>query len=225
MKKSLLILACGMIAPLFLACSLDSEQHATTVYYPYSGRAMVYADQPRDSLWFVTTESWTVKSDASWCTIQESITDVKNPYANTLVEVCGSVFFQPNLTGKWRSAIVTLGGGDYIAQVAYFQAPHLHLIRPGRSFDENGFPTKLYTLTDSATWTADSITFETFDKWTLQAQGTLLNPVVTAGEAGRHTVRFEMNENTTANQRTDTLLLTSRGVTDKIPVVQLPLSR
>ena len=186
---------------------------------------MVYADQPSDSLWFITTESWTVKSDASWCTIQESITDVENPYSNTFVEVIGSVYFQPNQTGKWRSAIISMGSGDYIAQVAYFQAPHLHLIRPGRSYDENGFPTKLYTLTDSATWTTDSITFETFDNWTLQAQGDLLQPVVTSGKAGKHTVRFVMSENTTANQRRDTLLLTSNGITDRIPVVQLPLSR
>ena len=186
---------------------------------------MVYADQPSDSLWFVTTESWTVKSDVPWCTIQESIADVTNPYANTLVEVCGDIYFQPNLTGQWRSAIITFGGGEYIAQVAYFQAPHLHLIRPGRSYDENGFPTQLYTLTDSATWTTDSVTFETFDNWTLQAQGNLVQPLVTSGKAGKHTVKFEMTENNTADKRIDTLLLTSRGVTDKIPVVQLSLSK
>ena len=66
------------------------------------------------------------------------------------------------------------------------------------------------------------VKFETFGSWTLQAQGELLEPLQTTGPAGTHTVRFALKPNTTDVQRTDTLLLTSRGVTDKIPVVQLP---
>ena len=224
MKKNLLILSCVVIASLSIACNEESEYHSTSIYYPHSGRAMVYADQPYDSLWFVTTESWTVTSNVPWCTIQESIADVNNPYSNTLIEVCGAVFFEPNQTGDWRSAIITVGGGDYVAQVAYFQAPHLHLIRPSRSYDENGFPTNVYTLTDSATWTVDSVTFETFDNWKLQSKGTMLQPMETTGKAGTHTVKFQMSKNLTSEKRTDTLLLTSRGITDKIPVVQLPMS-
>lgn len=225
MKQNYFFLVCCLLGITLASCMNESEYHTTTIYYPSSGRTLVYADQPSDTIWFATTESWTVTSNSGWCTIDNYIAQMTNPYTNALVETSGNIYFEPNLTGDWRYAIVSVNGGDYIAQVAYYQAPFLHLTRPGRYYNENGFPTDLVELTDSATWTTDSVTFETFGPWTLSAQGVLLEPEVTEGEAGKHTVRFSFPQNPLTEDRKDTLLLTSRGVTDKIPVRQLALKK
>lgn len=222
MKKTLLALTGLLSLATLTSCDKGNEYHSTAIYYPSSGRAMVYADQTADSLQFVSTESWQLTSNASWCTIPSAYSKFTNPVANALVEFSCPINFEPNQTGDWRLAIVTIGAGEYTTQTGYYQAPHLHLLRPGRAYNADGFPTELVALTDSATWTTDSVKFETFGSWTLQAQGELLEPLQTTGPAGTHTVRFALKPNTTDVQRTDTLLLTSRGVTDKIPVVQLP---
>lgn len=225
MKKVFFIAACGLILATMLSCNDDTDFHSTSIYYPYAGRAMVYADQPMDSIAFSCTESWVVSSSMPWCTVSTNIAKVDNPYKNIIIEASGFIYFEPNLTGEWRSSVITIHAEEYSAQVAYYQAPNLHLIRPGRDFDENGFPTQLNALTDSASWTTDSVTFETFGAWTLASQKGLLTPAKESGPSGVHTVSFSFSKNGSTSERVDTLLLTSCGVTDKIPVKQLPVNK
>ena len=95
MKKTVL-LSLAMFALVSLqSCVKENEYHSTQLYYPYAGRALVYADQPSDTIWFASTESWLLASDQTWCTIPTGRDHLENPYANTLVQSVVPIMFEP----------------------------------------------------------------------------------------------------------------------------------
>jgi hypothetical protein len=79
----------------------------------------------------------------------------------------------------------------------------------------------LVTLTAPASAELDSVEFEVFSNWTLTAvDGSWVTPQKTSGKAGVYKVFLDLKQNTVSQERRDTLLLTSNGITDSIPVLQ-----
>lgn len=222
MKKTVL-LSLAMFALVSLqSCVKENEYHSTQLYYPYAGRALVYADQPSDTIWFASTESWLLASDQTWCTIPTGRDHLENPYANTLVQSVVPIMFEPNTTGQWRSADISIKADEYAVAARYYQSPFHDLIRPGVSYDTQGFPSEINELTDSAHILLDSLRFITHNGWTLTAKdGSWLTPATTNGTMGDNKVMVTLTRNTSTQDRIDTLLLSSSGVTTPIVIRQL----
>ncbi|MCR5819578.1 MAG: hypothetical protein K6F94_01310 [Bacteroidaceae bacterium] len=222
MKKKILIPLAILAVFSMHSCIKENEYHRSLIYYPYAGRALVYADQPTDSIYFASTESWLLLSSQTWCTIPSGRQSLDNPYANTLVDAVVTLSFEPNTTGAWRSVDVTVRADEYSVASRYYQSPFHELIRPGVSNDEQGFPSEINLLTDSAHVLTDSLHFVTHANWTLSAKdGTWLTPESTSGEQGDNKVMISLTPNTSTTDRTDTLLLMSSGVTTPIAIRQL----
>ena len=82
-----------------------------------------------------------------------------------------------------------------------------------------------FCLTDSATWLVDSLSFTTQKAWTLtlknQADSEWITAEQTSGAAGHHLVTLNMTENTSAEERKATFVLSSSDINTEIIVCQL----
>ena len=221
MKKTLSILA--LAALLASACSkADSEMHRTSVIYPSSGTAVVFADQTRDTLRYVTTEPHSIISTGSWCKPDNSFLNDFTILENSLYTLVANIDFEPNTTGEMRAATVTVLGTQCSASAIYCQVPYLAVLRPTRMVNTQTLEAITYELTDSAHHTTDSVAFFTYGDWSLTPQsGEWVSVQRMQGMKGENTVRLTLTPNTTDADRRDTLFLTSNGVTDKLPLLQL----
>ena len=219
MKKLFFVLTAAVIT--CIACNKDIENHETTLYRPSSGTSiMAHADQKWDSITFITTESYTLASDVAWCQIPEEFRSLNNPYVNTLVLCTAPFYLVTNTSGKARIAIITIQAGEYSVTASIYQYPFLYVQTPTRNY-LNG---QLNELEVEAKETSSEIAFTVYDDWTLTPQEGLwmhVNTEQQTGHEGSNNVALTFDENSTGADRRDTLLLKSRGVTDKIPVVQL----
>ncbi len=220
MKKLLFVFGLATLA--FVGCKNEVENHQTWLVRPSSGTSvMTYADQKLDSICFMTTESYTLTSSVDWCKIPEGFKSLKNPYTNTLVISSVPVQLEANTTGEGRMALINIAAGENTITATVYQYPFLCITYPVRGLMD-GVLSEL--LVPSKTLTAE-VNFTTFDSWTLVPKdGTWLH-VDTKGQSGsegEHKVSLTLDANDSGEIRRDTLLLTSRGVTDKIPVAQEP---
>jgi hypothetical protein len=219
MKKLFFLLT--VAATMIISCG-KNESHYTEVYYPTNRSLLVMADQTADSLIFASTDSWTLTSNADWCTFDSEYKSYTNKYENTWVQFSVPLTFTPNRTGKVRDAVVLIDGGQSTNAAYYVQVPYLGISRPMRFVsNETLMPTEILTLNLTASSVADSVAFVVYGDWTLQAlQGQWLTPSATSGRKGTCKVFLDIDSNTTEAERRDTLLLTSNGVMDSIFVVQ-----
>ena len=218
MKKILFPLLA--ISLLMASCIEDKGNHLTQIVSP-NGMAIVYADQPSDTLYYQTTEQHTLTTNVNWMRVQDDIISQIKFKDEMVWLLTIPVLFDPNTTGEWRSAGVKINAGDYSAGAYFAQAPYLNVIRPTRYINGNTLEVIQYgPLADSAFVTVDSISFTTYGDWTLST-GQWATPAQVSGSAGTHIVRLDLEPyNSTIADRRDTLLLTSRGVTDSIPLLQ-----
>lgn len=219
MKKLLFLLS--VAATVVISCG-KNESHYTDVLYPTNRSLLVMADQTADSLVFASTDSWTLTSNADWCTFDSEYKSFTNKFENTWVQFSVPLTFTPNRTGKVRDAVVLIDGGESTNAAYYLQVPYLGISRPMRFVsDQTLMPTGILTLNLTASSVADSVAFVVYGDWTLQAlQGQWLTPSATSGRKGTCKVLLDIDPNTTEAERRDTLLLTSNGVVDSICVVQ-----
>ena len=218
MKKVLFpILAIGL---LMASCLKDEGNHLTQVVKP-NGSSFVFADQVTDTLWYRTTERHTLTSSVSWLKPLDDVISTINFKDETLYDIRVPVHFEANTTGRLRGGTVTINAGNYSAGAFFAQVPFLQVTRPQRIIDGNSLEViRFGPLTDSASVTVDSISFTTYDTWSLST-GTWAKPEQTTGAPGSHTVRLTLQPNvSTVADRRDTLFLTSRGVRDTIPLLQ-----
>lgn len=220
MKK--IVLYMGLIAIITVACSKGNETHQSTLMRPaYNASLWLWADQEWDSIAFVTTESYTLSASDTWCKIPNGRDTVNNPYSNTFVSYVLPIRFEENTTGKGRFGYIKVNAGDYSIVASIYQSPYLNITKPSR-YSKDGLNYELNELTAAATDNSAEIAFTAYDVWSLAVQdGSWITlPAENTGINGSHTVTVTLSSNTDTKERRDTLLLTSRGVTNKIPIVQ-----
>lgn len=227
-----LLLLCSLFL-FFTSCAGDPERHQLT---PVTGACILFADQTADSLLFYTFDSWTVKSQADWIRIEgDSQGNINYDYAKRyLCRV--DVSMQPNTTGHTREGLVHVTSYDFSYSVPFYQFGMLDVSRPAYTvesyLDKAALlpDVALHVLTDSASWEADSISFQVHNPWELTfADGAVPDWLVlskTSGQPGKHQVNLTLTPNTdTENGREAVLLLTSGEVSDRITVRQLPAKK
>ena len=207
MKKTLLLTA---VALLIVACNTDNEYHETRIL---DSSKIVFADQPIDSVVYVTTEVHTISSDASWCKVDDSFQNSINQQiqAHTgIYQLAAYLNFSPNLTGKMRTATVNVNGGDYSAYCLIAQLGNLEVSRPPIAISSELGTDTISTLLLSGLAGTDSISFHTNYPWSLSVpEGSFVTLSKTNGPAGENIVSFSYTANPLTEARTEKITLTS----------------
>ena len=223
MKKYLFTaVAVGLM--LIAGCTKESYYHSVAVLYPSQGTlALSYADQPTDTLVFVTTDNFSISPNADWLAVPDSMKEgrIENYYRNVW-QVTSVVLLSPNTTGQIRTgnlSIHTWGNDDWnqTASATYQQLPWLNVSRPvpAYAYTENRITGAAFVATDSATQVTDTLQFQVHGNWTL-SDGVFVHPKELSGEAGTVTVAVDIDPKTDPAERRDSLTLTCRGVTTGI---------
>ena len=204
------------------ACGKGNESHYTDILYPSTRYRLVMADQTSDSLVFASTDSWTLTNSAeAWCSFPKEYASFTNKLSNTWVVTSVPLTFQVNTTGKLRSALLKIDGGESTNAAYYSQVPFLGISRPQRLVSNDLTEVETYPLKLKAASTLDSVSFNAYGDWTLNALGgTWVVPQATEGVAGHRIVNLTVEPNTLSAERKDTLILISNGVQDSIFVIQ-----
>ena len=215
MKTLRFLLPAFLLAAAFVACNKE-EFHQTRFLRPGSTPLLVYADQQMDSIAFQTSESYQLSTDVSWCQVEDMYKELKIPYSNALVDCFAWLRFEPNTTGKQRTAIVHLAAGDYSLDGCIIQYPFLCITSP-RRYGEGLVP---LMLTYDAT--QGQLAFTAFGTWTLtqEESATWLQLSQTQGGEGERRVTVTMSTNETGADRSAIVTLTSRGVSENITITQ-----
>lgn len=231
MKKTFFALLTSVLV--LGACDNDNGTHYTEIYYPMMTSSLfavpqhssvLMADQTADSLVFTSTDSWTMLNSApDWCSYEPQYANFVNKYTNTWVLFRMPLTFRVNTSGVLRTAVLKIRGeGDKSMNTAYFfQTPFLGITRPLRILNSDLIEEKMYPLSLSPEATTDSVTFRVYGDWTLTPlDGSWLTLAATEGKAGDNVVELSVLPNPSSEERADTLILISNGVTDSIPVLQ-----
>ena len=229
-KSFLYALAAVAFTMAFTSCADDPERHELQILYPTD--AYHYADETSDSLQFLTYDSWLASTDETeWMSIVSNGSgNVDYDYYTRLLVTVG-VTMQPNLSNTTRRGYVRVKSYKYERYASFIQYGFLNVTRPEwtpKTFmsEYSSVPrTVEFCLTDSAAWLVDSLSFTTQKAWTLtlknQADSEWITAEQTSGAAGHNSVTLNMTENTTAEERKATFVLTSSGVSTEITVCQL----
>lgn len=213
MKKLLFMLPLMAII-LMMGCSKKSDYHMSRFLRPNDGGLYVYADQEWDSVSFETTESYNLSSNVSWFKVPDEYSSFKNPYTDAVLLSYAWLQFEPNTTGEMRYGLLHLAAGDYSVDATIIQLPFLNVTNPVRQ----GYV--LAPLVIDATTSSASLAFTAYSNWSLSTDSDWLTFEATSGAAGERRVMITTELNTTDEDRTAKVLLTSRGVTQEITVTQ-----
>ncbi len=249
--KTILSVAFAALATgaVFSSCSNSSDEYHQFNVYPLRSDGFIeFADQSVDSTHIISTDTWSLTSQADWLTTTTSgkkqapfTIEVPQGYINST-----PLYFsmQPNTTGKSRTALIqatstnsNMGTMSLLIQ----QLPYLNVTTPSAKQASDG--TYSWTLSgisaDGKFHTTDStgkdisttpyITFIVYnDSATItSSDASWLNVVATtlgkenqykAGEKSK--AELNISENTTGKERSATLTLTSAGVSTTITVTQ-----
>lgn len=209
------------VVVLLAACTTNEGYHRSYILSPQA-YTTYWADQPSDTLWYVTTENHVLRSSAEWLTIPSAFQRHDDFQANSEYSLWAPVFFAPNTTGRARQAFVYLktDDPDYDVTAMFIQVAGLAVSRPSTYLGTDysiGRPA-LQLQPDGG---RDSISFAVYGDWTLTALGgTWLTPEQLSGQAGSHVVPLTVSKNESSLSRIDTLVLTSCGVRDSIYLTQ-----
>ena len=224
--KSLLAASCLLF---FLAsCTDDPERHELT---PAVNSLVVYADQTTGSIDFYTFDSWTVKPQADWITV-DGDAHADFVYDYTKRYLC-TVFFnlQPNTSGKTREGSVLVQSYDYSTLIPFLQLGMLNVSHPAATVDStlpdySKVPAEAhYELTLDAQQTSDSLCFTVQNNWELTFVGEKPEWIELDKDTdlpGSYSVHLTLQPNTdTEAERETTLKLTSGDVSNEIKVRQI----
>ncbi len=232
MKKTLFLLL--LAVAMFVACDKDSYRHEITIMYPPQSvlGANVYADQPKDSIVFVTFDSYQATTQASWITIDPNMAAMKieNSYW-AIYQISIPLTFEPNTSGETRYGIVSIRnyGDDWDETVtAGFLQLGWHEVTTGSivydsSFDAYSYSYPLtahFAMSEAAEQVTDSLGFTVHDTWELECESDFLKLGATSGEAGHNVVELTIEENESKEDRAADIFLKSSGATTKITLTQ-----
>ncbi len=227
--KSLKWFAAGACIMLLTACVESESEYHQTYFYPVSmSGTTLYADQDYDSLRVISMDSWTAKatSDEGWFDITPKTFVINSEHM--IVSKLMEINAYPNNTGKNRTGVIRLTSFTELGR-PMTQLHWLNISVPepryGREFAaELGYPadTVLFDLRVPAAGVDTTLLFRTYKE---QARLEDLSSWVTADSVvfptkGRHASRLTIQANPEAEERVDTLRLTSNGVTSLICVRQ-----
>lgn len=221
-----------VLALTFTACNKEIGQHQIAVLHPsFNGLAPVYADHTQDSIALMTYDSYrcNVREGDDWFTLDPKMKELEvkySMYSRYIFVIYADM--EVNTTCAARRAQVDINnyGEDWnqTVQTGFIQYGWLNVSRPEPSYltSEDNQRRALFELKDSATQVSDSIFFCTERAWTLTSKQNLVTMDKTSGAGGDEVVkvRLTLTPNQTAEERIDTLLLQSSGVTTPIYVRQ-----
>ena len=224
MKK---FFGCAALLAGVVFASCDNKENSynfVSIVYPAAGEAVLYADQTSDSLRFVTTYDWSLALMADWMHAEGEAMAGEVP-AGYFLNQKMNLQFDVNLTDTVRVGFVYLYADGKQFGTYYTQKHYLNVTHP---FSPDGS----FVLEDSAMQVRDSLVFTTYgDGWTLAFKGERPSWIdfeagaATTGKAGKHSVAYTLEPNTSENERTAVLQLTSKGVTTDIRVRQYGLKQ
>lgn len=226
--KKFLLFAVATAAFLFTSCNKESTYHTLGIVYPTQfSSAVIYADQKVDSITFQTTDEVRLDPTNNWILIDDSLRHIQVENYYRLVYVLTlPVRFAANTTGEIRQGEVKVSSTgdndwDQSAYASYTQLPWHKIYRPAPAYSYADYQIKdaKFELTDSATQAVDTLRFTTYENWTL-TDAEFAHPASLSGKPGNQTVLLTIDPNTTAEERTSTIVLESRGVKTNIFVKQ-----
>lgn len=226
--KKFLLLAVASATILFTSCNKESTYHTLGIVYPTQfSSAVIYADQKVDSITFQTTDEVRLDPTNNWILIDDSLRHIQVENYYRLVYVLTlPVRFAANTTGEIRQGEVKVSSTgdndwDQSAYASYTQLPWHKIQRPAPAYAYEDYQIKgcKFEITDSASQACDTLRFTTYDDWTL-TDAEFAHPTKLSGKPGYQIVLLSVDPNTTAEERTSTITLESRGVKTNIFVKQ-----
>lgn len=222
---------------LFVSCDDSTNEYYTTYFYPNTTKGIeTYADQTTDTTVVVSTNSWSLTNNCDWCTVscdgQTSPIqmDVPEGYIKTMRV---DFTLRPNTTGEVRTNAITVTSSyNKIGNITTYlvQYPYLHISNPSvLSATKDNVTTYTFTLTVPANGklsddSKPSISFLVYSNdATLESSDTSwLIPARTKGFLANtaQNVELDIAANTTGEERTATLTLTSNDVSTPITIKQ-----
>lgn len=227
--KKLLLAVVASLAMLLTSCNKESYYHSLGLVYPTGYQvAYLFADQTFDSLYFYSTDNTRLSAyNDTWVTIPDSMKNLTIPnYYRTIFYVWVPLTFEPNTTGKPRSAQVTIQseGEDKWNQTTtatYYQLPWHNVYRPAPAFkyEDSTITGATFKATLKGEQISDTLEFYAYANWTLN-DGTFVHPKVNAGGEGVQKVPLDVELNDSQAERTDQIVLTGKGVSTPIQFIQ-----
>ncbi|MBQ8098859.1 MAG: hypothetical protein IJ244_04990 [Bacteroidaceae bacterium] len=234
MKSKLLILTVAAIG-LLASCGKETAYtYAELGFLPISnGPVLVYADQTVDTVTVVATNSWELKANNSWITLDPAYSSRTQSGARTISTKC-PILFETNRSGQVRYGSLQLSDGDNTVGRAYLQTFWLDIIEPAISIKHTKASSSysIYDFDDISsisfqkTVPADSLTASVIfsiyaPSATLSTTASWIEPQSQEFRKGTHYVALSLQPNTTGNQREATLTLTtSTGISNDITLIQ-----
>ncbi len=221
--KKMVRFSAALAVVLFAACNdKDNTFDFAQILYPSGYGSRLYADQTVDTLIFASTYDWSISVPAEWMHVSEDSMDGTVPDGYYMVEKI-RVKLDVNNTDTVRTGYIYFHADGNTLPVPYTQYHYLNIERPTRD-------NYRFTLQDTARQERDSVTFQTYGNgWTLAFKGEKpewlhwVDGAYTTGRAGRYTVIYLLDPNTTKEERRAVLELKSRGVATDILIRQLGL--
>ncbi len=209
-------------AAVFAACDNKGNSYEfAQIVYPV-GESVLYADESVDTLKFATTYDWTLSGVPDWMRISPDSMAGTVPDGYYMVNRI-MITVDANQTDTLRSAVIYFNADGKSLGACYTQLHYLNISHPVRRDYR-------FELQDTAMQVRDSVVFTTYSNdWTLAFQGekpawiAFAEGEATSGRAGKHTVAYTLEPNTSTAERTAVLRLTSRGVATDIRIKQLGL--
>lgn len=219
MKK---FIGCSIVCAALLLAACDNKENSyefAQIVYP-EGESVLYADEGLDTLKFATTYDWTLSGVPGWMHISPDSMAGTVPDGYYMVNRI-LISVDANQTDTLRSAIIYFNADGKSLGAYYTQLHYLNISRPARQ-------NYRFELQDTARQVRDSVVFTTYSNdWTLAFQGEQPTWIAfeegeaTSGRAGKHSVAYTLEPNTSTAERTAVLRLTSRGVSSDIRIRQL----
>lgn len=220
------------LALALVACNKETGNHQIAIVYPgYYGQKTVFADHTQDSIAILTFDSYRCMAQGAddWFTIDPTMKEQTVNYSfDKMWQFVIPVEMTVNTTGGARSVIVNINnyGKDWnqTVQTGFYQCGWLNVGYPAPTYytSEDNRRCATFELQDSAMQVSDQIEFCTEQAWTLTSKQNLVTLDKTSGEGSDEftQVKLSLTPNLTAEERHDTLLLQSSGVTTPIYVKQ-----
>ena len=212
MKRLLFFVPC--LALMLASCGNDNDFHVTRFY---ETAAVMYADQEVDSLHLQYSDNWTAQKNVDWFDISPTSATIPQDYIMwTRIDITTT----PNTTGKERIGNIMVTSYQP-AGITVYQHSFLNVSWPyitNVSEDESTF-TCLDIKADTAT-TGQVIFTNYADGATLTSNSAWLTVSNETYDKGRHQVDYTLEPNTTTEDRTAIITLTSNGVSTPISIRQ-----
>lgn len=220
MKKNLHLLVTSALLLLTACTESNYEMHQTYFYPQHPGGMNFFADQLSDTVHIVSFDSWTARSATSWISVSPESEEVPAGYIG---DTRLTIKTEANTTGKNRSGFFEVKSYSNIG-MAVNQSHWLNIEHPRPIYNAAvDFSDKVASFKmDVFAHTADTtITFTVYQNAaTLVSDADWFVPKAGSFEKGKHEVSITVTPNTSNQERTAKLTLTSGGISTPIQIIQ-----